>query len=120
MELALASQHGTDTLLVWKVARPKTALNGSRVTIVTTALNAEAESAAPGELRRSDRLWETWVRSRIVQGSGSMALLSLALVARCCNTGCLEITAPFDVCVPRRVMYMYGSPLSMKARGVPT
>ena len=67
MELALGSQHGTDTLLVWKVARPKTALNGSRVTIVTTALNAEAESAAPGELRRSDRLRETWVRSRIVQ-----------------------------------------------------
>ena len=56
MELALASQHGTDTLLVWKVARPETAGNGSRVFIMTTVLNAEAESAAPAELRRSGGL----------------------------------------------------------------
>ena len=56
MELALARQHGTDTLLVWKVARPETAGNGSRVFVMTAALDAEAESAAPAELRRSGGL----------------------------------------------------------------
>ena len=43
MELALASQHGINTLLVWKVARPETAGNGSRVFVMTAALDAEAE-----------------------------------------------------------------------------